>query len=139
MAITLNSVRQFKEQLSLMESLCDEMLSSRVHDKLFTSGEELEDAKIACKFLPEQYYCFRFFEKKIEIRFHSKTKKYYLYYEGCYPKRKFQEENNLNSIYNSSNSYFIDTQDIEEAVKIFFKAVLQIIKDTLNEDLIYIY
>lgn len=140
MAITLNSVRQFKEQLDMMSILCNEMLSSRTHDKLYSSGEEYEDSKIARKYLPDQYYLFRFFDKKIELRFLSKSKEYYLYYENCVPALQFSDEYKLVHFHNSRSSWLMNNvKDIDEAAKIFNKAVLSFIKNTLGEELFYIY
>lgn len=122
MSVTLNSVRQLKEQLVLMTRLCDEMLSHRTYDKLFTSADDYEDAKHARLFLPEQYYFYRFFDKSVELRFHAGLKIYYLYYQNFSPSRAFVKQMELIDFKAQGSSYKI-TSDFEESKKIFNAAV----------------
>lgn len=119
--LTLSNIQSFRDSLNTLITQCDELISKRTSDKNFSTVRDYENAKVAQKIIPDEYYKFRVFDKSINLRYHSSYKEYYFYLENCYPSdtyiKLFPPVRKSQFVYRF-NKYFI-SDDFETAVASF--------------------
>lgn len=67
MALTLQKIREFSQELEYMHDLCKDFLSSRSAERQFNSADDKALQYCASQRLPDQYYFFRDFDVNIEL------------------------------------------------------------------------
>lgn len=65
MALSLANVRKLKDELDYLSGMCNDILQTRVRERLFTSATDKEQGYIASQIYPDQYYNFRDFDVNI--------------------------------------------------------------------------
>lgn len=67
MALTLQKIREFSNELEYMQDLCKSFFSSRSAERQFNSADDKALQYSASQRLPDQYYFFRDFDVNIEL------------------------------------------------------------------------
>lgn len=130
-------VKQFRDDLQILLKDCDEFLKTRTPEPLFKGSLDYENSLIAQKFTPDLYYKLIIFDKRIELRYHSSQKYYYLYTTNFVPK----DNKDLIYIRYSGNQYRIDIESSEFAdyVEVFKYYCIKMINECMREPTLDIF
>lgn len=118
--LTLEKVRSFKKELEFIQEQCDDLLSSRTRAALFTSADNRDLEINAAMRFPSDYYCFRSFDIKIEIRVDRKGD-YFVFVDGSYilPSDLFDSVvGKLNYYYASAPSLMVEDKEKQLGYKL---------------------
>lgn len=138
--LTLNNIRQFKDDLEILLRETSELLEVKTRKSLFLTKEDIDYQSQIKHITPSEYYFCRVFEKYIELSRRGNI--YYLYTEHYYPKNPdlkalLYQDRKSTAIYNFNNN-----QDFNTALKIYHMALLDIVHQystQTQEELFYIY
>lgn len=133
--LTLSNVRQFRAYLKDMELITDELLKVRERQRIFSNHDELEEARILQKRVPQDYYKFQLFEKYIELNLDKRG--YYIYAENFVP---YSDELRILAA-RDKNQYRINDDNFDNVVKVFGAFCLDMFHQVFKKEnqLIYMY
>lgn len=81
--LTLEKVKFFREELDFVCSQCDDLLSSRSRQKMFSSADAKDLERNAALRYPSDYYFFRDYDVAIELRVDRRSD-FYICVQGKY-------------------------------------------------------
>lgn len=144
--LTLENLKAFKQDLSIISIELDELLKIRSEEKLFNSSDDYYNALKVCNYYPQDYFKLRLFDYDFCLRYNNKMKKFYIRtdsvkyvdfsnicFESLFREYKIKTQSDNNNIY-------IDSQyEFNDVVKIFGKFVKCMIDYYFNKQNLFAY
>lgn len=133
MALTLSNLHKIKSSLTELLKAIDDTIKVKERLSPFKTFEDVQNAEILQRNLPEQFYYFRYFKYSIELN--RDKKGYYFYIEHFAP-------NNYKLIHSRmTNQYRLIEDNFDNAVALFGELVIECLHLVSKKDteLFYIY
>lgn len=131
--LTLNGVKQLKSQLEDTLTLCDELLTTRQREQLFTSVADFRQSDVYQKRIPEDFYYFRSFDGYVDVFFDKRLSLYCVRLTGERVKKLAHPPKP--AVYNPSKSRFECGNDFALALRTFAIIVGQLVQSTYLDQL----
>lgn len=133
MALTLSNLQKIKSSLTELLNAIDDTIKVKERLCPFKTYEDVQNAEVLQRNLPEQFYFFRYFKYFIELN--RDKKGYYFYIEHFSP----YNSKIIHSTY--SNQYRLKEDNFDNAVAVFNELVIECLHFVLKTDseLFYIY
>lgn len=133
MALTLSNLHKIKSSLQELLNSIDDTIKVKERLSPFSTYEDVQNADVLQRALPEQFYYFRFFQFSIELN--RDKKGYYFYIENFVPNSNDVERQRY------SCQYRLKINTFENALVVFNDLVIEclhLVSEKENQ-LFYIY
>lgn len=133
MALTLSNLHKIKSSLQELLNSIDDTIKVKERLSPFSTYEDVQNADVLQRALPEQFYYFRFFQYSIELN--RDKKGYYFYIENFVPNSNDVERQRY------SCQYRLKINTFENALVVFNDLVIEclhLVSEKENQ-LFYIY
>lgn len=133
MALTLSNLHKIKSSLQELLNSIDDTIKVKERLSPFNTFEDVQNADVIQRTLPEQFYNFRYFNYSIELN--RDKKGYYFYIEYFVP------DNNSVERMRYSNQYRLKINTFENALIVFNELVIECLHKVTEKEnqLFYIY
>lgn len=133
MALTLSNLHKIKSSLQELLNSIDDTIKVKERLSPFNTFEDMQNAQVLQRALPEQFYYFRYFNYSIELN--RDKKGYYFYIEYFVPNSHKVERMRY------SNQYRLKENNFDNALIVFNELVIECLHFVSEKEnqLFYIY
>lgn len=133
MSLTLSNLHKIKSSLQELLNSIDDTIKVKERLSPFNTFEDVQNADVIQRALPEQFYNFRYFNYSIELN--RDKKGYYFYIEYFVPDNKSVERMRY------SNQYRLKINTFENSLIVFNELVIECLHKVTEKEnqLFYIY